>query len=51
MGQRFYLPKIADQLERLHVNLEALVAVLWPVRLVGQARAPTRGAAEADNDE
>jgi hypothetical protein len=31
MGQRFYestLPKIADQLERLNANIEALVAEL-----------------------
>jgi len=31
MGQRFYevtMPKIADQLERLNTNLEALVAEL-----------------------
>jgi hypothetical protein len=31
MGQRFYeatMPKIADQLERLNTNLEALIAEL-----------------------
>jgi hypothetical protein len=31
MGQRFYeatMPKIADQLERLNINIEALVAEL-----------------------
>lgn len=35
MGQRFYeatLPKIADQLERLNANVEALVAELRALR-------------------
>jgi hypothetical protein len=35
MGQRFYeatLPKIADQLERLNANIEALVAELRKCR-------------------
>jgi Skp family chaperone for outer membrane proteins len=35
MGQRFYeatMPKIADQLERLNANIEALVAELREIR-------------------
>ncbi len=47
MGQRFYeatMPKIADQLERLNTNIEALVAELRrlssPVR--DQAAPPPR---------
>jgi hypothetical protein len=47
MGQRFYeatMPKIADQLERLNTNIEALVAELRrlspPVR--DQATPPQR---------
>jgi prefoldin subunit 5 len=35
MGQRFYeatMPKIADQLERLNANIEALVAELRELR-------------------
>ncbi len=40
MGQRFYeatMPKIADQLERLNANIEALVAELRALR---ECRAP-----------
>jgi hypothetical protein len=39
MGQRFYeatMPKIADQLERLNTNIEALVAELRSFRLPSQ---------------
>jgi prefoldin subunit 5 len=49
MGQRFYeatMPKIADQLERLNANIEALVAELRELRecrasdaLIEQAKA------------
>ncbi len=47
MGQRFYeatMPKIADQLERMNTNLEALVAELRKHRAASpnRASAPTR---------
>lgn len=40
MGQRFYeatMPKIADQLERLNINIEALVAELREHRRLDEA--------------
>ena len=54
IGQRFYeatMPKIADQLERLNANLEALIAELRRLRSAGEDAPPTRGPAVADNDE
>ena len=46
MGQRFYeatMPKLADQLERLNTNIEALVAELREQR--AQADQPQRSPA------
>lgn len=43
MGQRFYeatMPKIADQLERLNTNIEALVTELRMQRDGRDSRAP-----------
>jgi len=56
MGQRFYeatMPKIADQLERLNANLEALAAELRRQRLSGQdpVDAVARRPAAVDRDE
>lgn len=47
MGQRFYeatMPKIADQIERLNTNIEALVAELKLQRLGPVAPAPESAA-------
>ncbi len=54
MGQRFYeatMPKIADQLERLNANLEALVAELRRLPLSGRDDAPASRPAATDADE
>lgn len=53
MGQRFYeatMPKIADQLERLNANLEALVVELQRLRLANEDAAPARGPAAGDGE-
>jgi hypothetical protein len=56
MGQRFYeatMPKIADQLERLNANIEALVAELRKQQegAVEPAPARTDASARDDSDE
>ncbi len=58
MGQRFYeatMPKIADQLERLNTNIEALVAELRkmpdPPLDRGPVTAPNRDQAPAPDGE
>ena len=46
MGQRFYeatMPKLADQLERLNANIEALVAALREQRCVRDDKARLSG--------
>lgn len=46
MGQRFYeatMPKIADQLERLNTNIEALVAELRHLRQAAPPPEPAKG--------
>jgi Skp family chaperone for outer membrane proteins len=51
MGQRFYeatMPKIADQLERLNTNIEALVAELRALR---ERRAPSASSEQANIEE
>jgi len=50
MGQRFYeatMPKIADQLERLNANLEALLAEL---RRQGAPPVPSTAQQQPDDD-
>jgi hypothetical protein len=51
MGQRFYeatMPKIADQLERLNANIEALVAELRRLRGSSASDEAPKQAAKAD---
>lgn len=51
MGQRFYeatMPKIADQLERLNANIEALVAELRMQRELGRESPQPTSAPKAE---
>jgi hypothetical protein len=53
MGQRFYeatMPKIADQLERLNTNIEALVAELRRLSSPVRDQGPPQRADDAANE-
>jgi hypothetical protein len=53
MGHRFFeatMPKIADQLDRLNTNLEALVAELREHRRKERPAEPAAEGAEVDGD-
>lgn len=53
MGQRFYeatMPKIADQLERLNSNIEALVAELRKLNTNARNEAPALQAESKDTN-
>jgi hypothetical protein len=53
MGQRFYeatMPKIADQLERLNTNIEALVLELRKLSSQPRDEEPSRCVEQASNE-
>lgn len=54
MGQRFYeatMPKLADQLERLNANLEALTAELRRLQSPQQHMAPASPPKDKEQNE